>query len=149
MSPNIRIRHFVAIAITACLGGPSGAAEEAAPVAGQRTPQVCPGCGIVNNIRLLDKPVARERATLPSITSSPSVGGMGNTVQTVPLLSIGKDGAHRVPREPATQRTWEVTVRYDNGSFGFVTLESEPDLKVGDRVRHVENTLEMLGPPPR
>jgi hypothetical protein len=69
---------------------------------------------------------------------------MGSTVQTVPLLSIGKDGAHRVPREPVTHRTWEVTVRYDNGSFGFVPLAAEPDLKVGDRVRHVENTLELL-----
>ena len=74
---------------------------------------------------------------------------MGNTVQTVPLLSIGKDGAHRVPREPVTQTTWEVTVRYDNGSFGFVPLEVEPDLKVGDRVRHVENTLEPLDRPAR
>ena len=114
------------------------------PSAARRAPQVCEGCGIVHNIRRLDKPVARERDKLPSITSSPSVGGMGSTVQTVPLLSIGKDGAHRVPPEPVTRTTWEVTVRYDDGSFGFVPLAAEPDLKVGDRVRHVENTLELI-----
>jgi hypothetical protein len=124
------------------VGAPAPAADNSATA--ERTPQICAGCGIVHNIRRLDKPAARERNKLPSITSSPSVGGMGSTVQTVPLLSIGKDGAHRVPREPVTHRTWEVTVRYDNGSFGFVPLAAEPDLKVGDRVRHVENTLELL-----
>ena len=38
----------------------------------------------------------------------------------------------------------EVNVRYDNGQYGFVTHDMEPDIKVGDRVRHVENTLEAI-----
>ena len=51
-------------------------------------------------------------------------------------------GPHRVQRAPATRSVWELTVRYDNGQFGFVTQDGEPDLKVGDRVRHSDNTLE-------
>jgi len=111
--------------------------------------QVCAGCGVIQNIRRIDKPAPRERTKLPSIDAAPSAGGMGNTVQTVPLFSIGKDGAHRVQREPATQPVWEITVRYDHGSFAFVTVEAEPELNVGDRVRHIENTLELLTPPAR
>jgi hypothetical protein len=62
----------------------------------------------------------------------------------VPLFSIGASGPQRVQRDPVTRNVWETTVRYDNGQFGFVTHEMEPDLKVGDRVRHVENTLEVI-----
>ncbi|CAN0429834.1 unnamed protein product [Phaeothamnion confervicola] len=69
---------------------------------------------------------------------------MGNETQAVPLFSIGRGGAQRVQREPTTRSVWEATVRYDNGQYGFVTFEMEPDLKIGDRVRHVENTLEPI-----
>jgi len=104
---------------------------------------------MVFNIRQVEKPVAPVRETLPSITSSPRVGGMGSTTQTVPLFSIGSDGPHRVQRAPTTRRVWEITIRYDTGQFGFLTHDSEPEAKVGDRVRVVENTIELLGQPGR
>ena len=110
---------------------------------------LCPECGIVFNIRRIDRPVSPERNTLPSISSAPRAGGMGSETQAVPLFSIGRSGAQRVQREPATRAVWEITVRYDNGQFGFVTQDSEPELKISDRVRHVENTLEPVMLPPR
>ena len=110
---------------------------------------LCPECGMVFNIRQIDKPVAPVRETLPSITSSPGVGGMGSTTQPVPLLTFGKDGPHRVQRAPATRRVWEITIRYDTGQFGFLTHDNAPDAKVGDRVRVVENVIELLGQPGR
>ena len=110
---------------------------------------LCPECGVVSNIRRIEKPVAPERDTMPSIASSPRTGGIGSETQAVPLFSIGRSGAHRVQREPTTRSVWEITVRYDNGQFGFVTQDSEPELKVSDRVRHVENTLESIAPPAR
>jgi hypothetical protein len=74
---------------------------------------------------------------------------MGSETQAVPLFSIGRSGAQRVQREPATRPVWEITVRYDNGQFGFVTQDSEPELRINDRVRHVENTLEPVIVPAR
>jgi len=105
---------------------------------------LCNECGMVHNIRRIEKPVAPERNTLPSLTSSPQAGGIGSTTQPVPLLSFGGGGPQRVQREPATRSVWEITVRYDNGQFGFVTQNGEPELKVGDRVRMFENVLEPL-----
>ena len=110
---------------------------------------LCPECGMVYNIRRIDKPVAPERNLLPNLASSPQPGGTGNETQAMPLFSIGRSGPQRVQREPTTRSAWEVTVRYDNGQFGFVTHDMEPDLKVGDRVRHVENTLEAIPQPAR
>jgi hypothetical protein len=124
-------------------------AADKPPAANPRPPELCAGCGIIHNIRRIDKPIAPERKTLPSIAASPQAGGPGGATQAVPLFSFGKDGPHRVPREPATRSEWEITVRYDNGQFGFLTHDSEPEFKVGDRVRVVDNEIELRGEPAR
>jgi hypothetical protein len=144
--PHSAITHRAVILMIATCTAASIAAAADEPAAAKPMPAVlCPECGMVFNIRQIEKPVAPVRETLPSITSSPRVGGMGSTTQPVPLLSFGRDGPHRVQRAPATRRVWEITVRYDSGQFGFLTHDSEPDAKVGDRVRVVENVIEVLG----
>src|SRR6185295_2335579 len=126
----------------------SGAqAADEAPAGKPRVVVLCPECGMVYNIRKIEKPIAPERNLLPSVASSSHAGGTGNETRAVPLFSIGASGPQRVQRDPVTRNVWETTVRYDNGQFGFVTNESEPELKVGDRVRHVEHTLELLASP--
>ena len=148
MRKRIEQSGIAAVIIAACIGAPAARAADAA--ADQpRVVILCPECGTVFNIRRVEKPVAPERDLLPSITSSPQAGGIGNQTQAVPLFSLGRGGPQRVQREPLTRSVWEMTVRYDNGQFGFVTQDSEPDLKVGDRVRHVENTLEPIPQPAR
>ena len=143
-------RYAVAPVLLACwIGAPGARAADEAPGVKPRIVILCPECGMVYNIRRIEKPVAPERNLLPSLASAPHAGGTGNETRAVPLFSIGAGGPQRVQREPVTRSVWEVTVRYDNGQFGFVTNEMEPELKVGDRVRHVENTLELLDPPPR
>jgi hypothetical protein len=138
------VLSFAAMIAAATLAAAPALAAEARDTA-KTTPLVpCNECGMVHNIRRIEKPVAPERDTLPSINSSPRVGGSGSTVQPVPLFSLGAGGAKRVQREPATHSVWEITVRYDNGSFGFVTQDGEPDLRVGDRVRMFENVLEPI-----
>lgn len=124
------------------------AADEPAAT-GPRQPVLCAGCGVIQNIRRIEKPIAPERKTLPSITASPQSGGIGNETQTVPLFSLGRSGAHRVQRQPTARSEWEITVRYDNGQFGFLTHDSEPEFRVGDRVRVVENVIELRAAPVR
>ena len=148
--PHSAITHRAVILMIATCTAASIAAAADEPAAAKPMPAVlCPECGMVFNIRQIEKPVAPVRETLPSITSSPRVGGMGSTTQPVPLFSFGSDGPHRVQRAPATRRVWEITVRYDTGQFGFLTHDSEPEAKVGDRVRVVENVIELLGQPGR
>jgi outer membrane lipoprotein SlyB len=148
MHRSIHRSCAAAVVLAACLGAPAARAADAAP-GEPRVVILCPECGTVYNIRRVEKPVAPERDVLPSIASSPQSGGIGNQTQAVPLFSLGRGGPQRVQREPATRSVWEMTVRYDNGQFGFVTQAAEPDLRVGDRVRHVENTLEPIPQPPR
>lgn len=134
-------------------GAMSAAAAFAAdtPLAASPAPArqaiACDECGMIYNIRQLEKPVAPERRMLPDITSSPRQGGMGSTTQPVPLFTFGGgSGAQRVKPAPTTRTSWEITIRYDNGSFGFVNVDAEPGFAVGDRVRFVESVIEPLGP---
>ena len=143
-------RYIPAIIVAAiCCVAPVADAADDAPADKPRVVILCPECGMIYNIRRIEKPVAPERNLMPSITASPRAGGMGNDTQAVPLFSIGRSGAQRVQREPTMQSVWEITVRYDNGQYGFVTYEMEPDIRVGDRVRHVENSLEAIPQPAR
>jgi hypothetical protein len=136
------------IAVGSLAAAPALAADTSATVK-PKPLLLCNECGMVYNIRRIEKPVAPERDTLPSLTSSPQVGGIGSTAQPVPLLSLGARGPRRVQREPATRSVWEITVRYDNGQFGFVTQDGEPELNVGDRVRTFENVIEPIPQTPR
>ena len=149
MPQNHNDYSTAAAIVAACLAATLAVAADEPTAATPRQVILCPECGLVYNIRRIEKPVAPERETLPSITSSPSVGGMGSATQPVPLFSFGSGGPQRVQREPITRSVWEITVRYDNGSFGFVTQEAEPELKVGDRVRLIENVLEPIARPAR
>ena len=149
MQKNID-QYFAAAALCIlCFAAPPARAADGAVADKPRVVILCPECGMVYNIRRIDKPVAPERNLLPNSTSAAQSGGTGNDAQTVPLFSFGRGGPQRVPREPTTRSVWELTVRYDNGQFGFVTQDSEPDFKVGDRVRHIENTFEPIPQPAR
>src|SRR3954468_22924909 len=145
---NSHLRVAVAVFALCAVVTPAFAAD-GVPADKPRVVVLCPECGMVYNIRRIEKPVAPERNLLPSVASSSHAGGTGNETRAVPLFSIGAGGPQRVQRDPVTRSVWETTVRYDNGQFGFVTNDSEPELKVGDRVRHVEHTLELLSPPAR
>lgn len=121
-----------------------------APAEGKpRVVILCPECGIVSDIRRIEKPVAPERNFMQNLPSSSHAGATGNETRAVPLFSLGPGGPQRVQREPTTRSIWEISVRYDTGQLGFVTLEMEPELKIGDRVRHVEHTLEYIPPQAR
>jgi hypothetical protein len=149
MSHSDIMQRAVFLMIATCAAASLASAADEPAAAKPRPAVLCPECGMVYNIRRIEKPVAPVRETLPSITSSPRVGGMGSNTQAVPLLSFGSDGPHRVQRSPTTRSVWEITVRYDSGQFGFLTHDSEPEAKVGDRVRVVENIMELLGQPGR
>ena len=149
MHRNIDQYLAAAALVALCLPAPAARAAADAAADKPRVVVLCPECGVVYNIRRIDKPVAPERNLLPNLASSPQSGGTGNETQTAPLFTLGRGGAQRVQREPTTRSVWEITVRYDNGQFGFVTQEMEPELRVGDRVRHVEHTLEAIPQPAR
>ena len=149
MLENFVPYYAAAALLPLCLAVSAARAAEDPAGDKPRVVVLCPECGMVYNIRRIDKPVAPERNLLPNNTSAAQGGSLGNGAQAAPLFSFGSGGPQRVQRQPTTQSVWELTVRYDNGQFGFVTQDNEPDFKVGDRVRHIENTFEPIAQPAR
>jgi len=137
-------RSAVMMMLAACLAAGAALAEDEPAAPKPKQVILCPECGMIYNIRRIEKPIAPERDLMPNIASTPQGGTMTSDTRTVPLFSLGRGGPQRVQRDPTTRSVWEITVRYDSGQFGFLTVEAEPDLKVGDRVRMVENVLEPI-----
>ena len=95
---------------------------------------ICLRCGVVTAARVLQAPGAGAG---PQFGAAPLPGGSGLDpgVGTVP---IGTSNRARVERDRLTQAaapSYEVTVRYDDGSYGRVELGHDPRLKPGDRVK--------------
>ncbi len=138
-----RIHFLLGAALIFCCGA-AFADETGAPEA-PRQVILCRDCGVISNIRRVDRPVAPERKLLPDVAATPREGMAGPATQAVPLFVFdASHGAQVVRQQPMSRASWEVTIRYDNGSFGFVTVDAEPEFAVGDRVRLVDNMIEPL-----
>ena len=137
-APYLKALMAGALCLVAVLAPAADQPAESKP----RVVVLCPECGIVSDVRRIEKPVAPERDLMPSYQASTG----GSEARAVPLFSFGAGGPQRVQRDPVSRSVWEVSVRYDSGQLGFVTFEMEPELKIGDRGRHVEHTLEYIAP---
>jgi outer membrane lipoprotein SlyB len=56
---------------------------------------------------------------------------------------VGAAGSSTM-RQRMLEIVYEVTLRYDDGRFGLVELPDASRFRVGDRVRVVDNQLELL-----
>ncbi len=118
----------------------------------------CVNCAVIRNIRMLET----ERATrrdMPTYMTSPEYS---NTRQyspayVGPVLGItfgpgqetktyvGAAGSQAM-RQRILQISYEVLLRYDDGRSGLVEVEDASNFRVGDRVKVVDNQLELLPP---
>ena len=115
----------------------------------------CSNCGVIRSIRSVE----RERKTardVPSYMTSdqyldtrrysePRVGpvigltfGPGHETKSF----VGAAG-NETMRQRILDIAYEIAVRYDDGRFGLFEQDSPGALRVGDRVRVVENRLEL------
>ncbi len=70
-------------------------------------------------------------------------GGSGRTAATV----VGALGGAHLGNQAASRNTsmvWTIRVRYDDGTFASIQQTSAPGLRIGDRVRVSNNSLELL-----
>jgi hypothetical protein len=141
------------------------AADEAPPPpSGSSTPAreergvtgTCRDCGLIRNIRSVEREKSAGREISPYMTSDqylntrrysePYVGpvfgmtfGPGQETRTF----VGAAGSSTM-RDRLLEIVYEVTVRYDDGRYGLLELPDASRFRVGDRVRVVDNQLELL-----
>jgi hypothetical protein len=135
---------------------PPPATETAAPAARPGTAGDCTNCGAVRSIRSIERERAAGREISPYMTSEqyldtrrysePRVGpvfgmtfGHGQETRTF----VGAAGSSTM-RQRILEIVYEVTVRFDDGRYGMVEMNDASGYRVGDRVRVVDNALELL-----
>jgi len=131
--------------------------ESAAPAAAQPGPaRECRECGVVRSIRSIERERAAGREISPYMTSEqyldtrrysePRVGpvfGMTFGAGQETRAFVGAAGSSTM-RQRILEIVYEVTVRFDDGRFGLVELTDAAGYRVGDRVRVMDNQLELL-----
>jgi outer membrane lipoprotein SlyB len=67
--------------------------------------------------------------------------GRGNTVATVAGVAAGAVAGDLVEKNAGPHKSYQVSVRMDNGETKVYTAAGTPNLKVGDRVKVVNGVL--------
>lgn len=126
-----------------------GAAPVAATAPGHAS-VACPECGTVTGVQ------EHSRAGQPSGVGAVAGGviggvlgrnlGGGNhrTAGTVLGAVGGGLAGHQIEKSTKSEKSWEVSVRFDDGNVRVYTLNAQPALATGSRVRLVNGALAPL-----
>jgi outer membrane lipoprotein SlyB len=124
------------------------------------------GCGPQPSYQIIESPPPTRVGTVESVNElveqkAPSgagliVGGLiggglgsligsgtGRTVATVVGAAGGAYAGHQIEKGQ-TQVTYQIGVRYDDGSWATIRQASPSGLRIGDRVRVTERGVELL-----
>jgi outer membrane lipoprotein SlyB len=70
-------------------------------------------------------------------------GGRGRTVATVAGAVGGGYLGNRIESNQTTV-SYEITLRFNDGSYGTIIQNQQPYVRPGDRVRVTENSIELI-----
>jgi hypothetical protein len=123
----------------ACALGAAGylCAQQDLPPGGK-----CRECGVITSIRERQQ----ERADTRTITQGlPPVGPMfGFTFGgDAPVKGFVGAVGNREMRDRLSEISYEVTVRYNDGRYGVLETRDGADLRVGDRVKVIDNKIDL------
>ncbi|MGQ0510200.1 MAG: glycine zipper 2TM domain-containing protein [Betaproteobacteria bacterium] len=107
----------------------------------------CPECGVITGIREIDKP---GRASGVGAVAGGVLGGVlgrqigRNTAGTVVGAAGGAVAGHMIEKQARSGKTWEISVRFDDGSSRTFSQDTHPSWSDGTRVKLVNGALAPL-----
>jgi len=124
----------------ACALGAAGhlCAQQDPPPSGAK----CRECGVITSIRERQQ----ERADARTITQGlPPVGPVfGFTFGgDAPVKGFVGAVGNKEMRDRLNEISYEVTVRYNDGRYGVLETRDGADLRVGDRVKVIDNKIDL------
>lgn len=139
---NPFIRHVIAACGALALAfGPGGFAAAQS--------KQCTNCGNVEQIRAVEKSDWKKYAApvggavLGGVLGNQFGGGSGKTLLTIAGAIGGGLVGHKAESQ-SRDKTYEVVVRMDDGSYRTLTYESQPAFRQGDRVRLRDGKLVLV-----
>lgn len=101
----------------------------------------CTNCGTISAIREVERKGegtglgAIGGAVVGGVLGNQIGHGKGKTIATVGGAAGGAYAGHQIEKSARSTKTWNVTVRMDDGTDRTIALGSAPALAVGDQVR--------------
>lgn len=125
----------------AAAAAPSATTYLQPSVASSATPPACPQCGTITGIREINK--SGSGSGLGAVAGGVvggilgrSVGGRDHrTAGTVVGVAGGAVAGHMIEKQATAGKTFEIGVRFDDGSTRSFTMDKHPSWKSGDRVK--------------
>jgi hypothetical protein len=158
--PLLASTAWFACALAAEVPPPPGIPADTAPAASPQKPKAdvtgrCVDCAVIRSIRQIER--ERPAREMPSYIGSPQYleSRQYSQPQVGPVLGIrwgsgqesetyvGAAGSETMRRR-ILEISYEVTVRFDDGRFSRLELQDVGDARVGDRVRVVDQRLEVV-----
>lgn len=111
----------------------------------------CPDCGVISAINMVE--VKGQGSGLGAVAGGVAGAVIGNQVAedskhrdlvTIAGAAGGAIAGHEIEKHAKTQKRFDMAVRMDDGSTKTVSSESEPVLKVGQRVRVTQAGVQPL-----
>jgi hypothetical protein len=117
-----------------------------AAAAASSPPPMCRDCGTVTGVREIEKPRKVGTGTAAGAVIGGvlgyAIGGHNNRgVGTVVGATGGAVAGNVIENKAGANRTFEIGVRFDDGSSRIFTQETHPSLRQGSRVRLVNGAL--------
>jgi len=119
----------------------AGTAPVASTPAASTAAPACTNCGTISAIREVEKKGegtglgAIGGAVIGGVLGNQIGHGKGKTIATVGGAAGGAYAGHQIEKSARSTKTWNVTLRMDDGTDRTITLGSAPALAVGDKVR--------------
>ncbi len=114
----------------------------------QAPKQLCYDCGVVESVREIQKPGegsglgAVAGGVLGAVLGNQVGNGRGQTVMQVVGAAGGAYAGHEVEKRMKNSRTYDVTIRFEDGTTRTVSQATAPPWHAGDRVRVVNGTIQ-------
>ncbi len=94
----------------------------------------CEKCGVVTDVHGEARPPGSRTP------AHPTDGGIGGNLVTTPIIGSGSVVSDARNAHKSTTY-YKMTVRFDDGTYGFFEDDDEPDVHKGDRVKIVDGQI--------
>ena len=111
---------------------------------------VCDGCGVVESIHEIKKRGegsgigAVGGAVVGGLVGNQFGGGSGKKITTVAGAVGGAFAGHQIEKEVKATKSYEVTVRLDDGSTEVVNASTASSWQAGDKVKIVNGQIQSI-----
>jgi outer membrane lipoprotein SlyB len=105
----------------------------------------CTDCGVVKSVRLVEKKGgssgvgAVAGGVLGGIVGHQFGSGRGNTAMTIAGAAGGAYAGNEVEKNKNKKKSWNVTVKMDNGTTRTYAYNDKPEFREGDRVKTLDD----------